>query len=277
MPLAAALTVAWMLTGQITVAQGAAAGSRALLGNFASPPDWIDQETGSGGTTFMGQNLSAGQDVGVWLTEFWNRSVKHIWTLDGSAPGPGLTVTPDLSAPNGRLTWDPGLPYVVETNGVDIIGKVVDSRPNTKLVHVTTKPWRLREAYYGRSDDGWLTGANGDATSADGTYAYFGPGSKPGKLTVIVERAAFCHESPGTNAVVRIGPVALNEQRAPIVKHATTVRRFHVGDCTVHRFTVKARPPVAVQVHVSPLQLGTDYDVPDSRLFGVQFGASFAR
>lgn len=277
LPLVAAATLAWMLTGEITVAQGAATGSSALIGHYASPPNWIDRDTHEAGTTFMGQNLSAGQDVGVWLTEFWNRSVKHIWTLDGSAPGPGLTQTPDLTAPDGTLTSDPGLPFVVETNGVDLIGKTIAELPNTKLVRLSTRPWRLRQAYYGRSDDGWITGGGGEAATAQGTYAYFGPGTAPGKLTVTVGRAGFCHDSPGTNAVVRIGPVALNEQRAPIVAHPLLVRRFHVADCSVHPITVRVRPPVAVQISVSPLTLGTDYDVPDNREFGAQIGASFTR
>ena len=276
MPVVAAATVAWMLTGQITVAQGAAAGSRALLANYVSPPTWIDDETGRAGTTFMGQNLSAGQDVGVWLTEFWNRSVQNIWTLDGSAPGPGLTTTPDLVAPNGTLRHDPGQPYVVQTNGVDIIGKVIDQRTNTQLVRIS-HPWRLQQAYYGRSDDGWITGANGDATSADGTFAYFGPGTAPGKLDLTIGRPGFCHDSPGTNAVVRIGPVALNQQRAPIVTHPAYVRRLHVADCSINHIVVTVRPPVAVEIHVSPLQLGTDWDIPDSRLFGAQIGATFTR
>jgi hypothetical protein len=270
-----ALVLAWMLTGQITVAQGAAAGSRALLANFVSPPDFVDRETNRAGTTFMGQNLSAGQDVGVWLLEFWNRSVKNIWTLDGSAPGPGLTTTPDLTARDGRLSSDPFLPYVIATNGVDLIGKIVDSRPNLQLLRLTTRPWRLKQSFYGRSDDGWITGANGDATSADGTYAYFGPETKPGILTLNVRRSGFCHDSPGTNATVTVGPVALNEQRAPVVDHPTYVKRFHVADCSNNVIRVKVRPPVAAQVHVTPLTLGTDYGVPDSREFGVQLDAAF--
>jgi hypothetical protein len=34
-------------------------------------------------------------------------------------------------------------------------------------------------------------------------------------------------------------------------------------------------PPVAVQVHVSGLALGTDYGVSDSRLFGAHLGFRF--
>ena len=114
---------------------------------------------------------------------------------------------------------------------------------------------------------------NGDATSADGTYAYFGPETKPGILTLNIRRSGFCHDSPGTTARVTIGPVALNEQRAPVVEHAQYRKTFHVADCSNNVIRVKARPPVAAQVHVTPLTLGTDYGVPDNRLFGVQLDA----
>jgi hypothetical protein len=53
------------------------------------------------------------------------------------------------------------------------------------------------------------------------------------------------------------------------------VLRFHVDDCTVRHIRIRVRPPVAVQIHVSPLTLGTDYGIPDSRLFGVRVGFSF--
>jgi hypothetical protein len=268
-------TATWMLAGEITSANGAATTARHYYDNLPQPVDWIDADTGSAGATFIGQNLTAGQDLGINLLEFWNRSVKNIWSLDGSAPGPGPVTTPDLRSRNGRLSSDPGLPYVVLTNGVDLIGTTVDTRPNTVLKRIDGHPWRLRQTTYGVSDDGWISGVNGDATSADGAYAYFGPGTSPGLLKADVGRSGFCPNSGGTNAVVRIGPVALNEQRAAVVRDPIRVLRFHVDDCTVRHIRIRVRPPVAVQIHVSPLTLGTDYGIPDSRLFGVRVGFSF--
>jgi hypothetical protein len=276
--LAAAVTVTWMLTGEITSADGTAHASRSYLTGLPQPPDWVDQATNGAGTTFLGQNLSLGQDVGVWLLEFWNRSVKHIWTLDGvSTPGPGPTLTPDLQSADGELRYDPGLDYVVETNGVKLIGTVVASRPNLDVVKLASHPWRLQQASFGISDDGWIAAASTDATSADGGYAYFGPGTAPGLVTVDVGRPGFCNHSPGTTAVVTIGPVALNEQRAPVVDHPVITRRVHVADCSHNYVKARVRPPFAVQIHVSPLTSGTDYGVPDSRMFGVQPGFTFKR
>ena len=268
-------TGTWMLAGEITSANGAAAGAKQYYDNLPKPVDWVDRDTGGKSVTFIGQNLTAGQDLGVNLLEFWNRSVKNIWSLDGTAPGPGPVTTPDLRSHTGRLSSDPGLPYALLTNGVQLIGPTVDTRPNYVLTRLTAHPWRLRQTTYGVSDDGWIATANGDATSADGGYAYFGPGHAPGILHVDVGRKVFCAASAGTNVVVKVGPVALNEQRAAIVTHPTHVLRYHVPDCSIRHLTFVVRPPVAVQIHAAPLTLGTKYGIPDSRLFGVQVGFAF--
>ena len=51
---------------------------------------------------------------GIWPLEFWNRSLKRVWSLDGTAPGPGPTLTPDLAQADGAL-YDryAGVDYVV--------------------------------------------------------------------------------------------------------------------------------------------------------------------
>ena len=38
--------------------------------------------------TYLGQALGSNYDFGLGLTEFWNRSVDNVWTLDGSSPAP---------------------------------------------------------------------------------------------------------------------------------------------------------------------------------------------
>lgn len=260
-------TVTLMLTGEITSANGAAAGARTYYDNLPQPPWWVDDATHGRGVTFLGQALTQGDDLGVNLDEFWNRSLKNIWSLDGTAPPPGPTWTPDLLRPDGALSSDPGLPYVLETSAVDLVGPVVAYVPGQKLIAVP-HPWRLRQATYGVSSDNWVA-SGGEAPSADGTYAFFNRAAGPGTVAIDVDRKTFCVGSPGTNVVVKVGPVALTQQRTPVVTHPTHVYRFHLKDCTKHPISVQATPPVAVQVHVSPLTLGTRYGVPDSRYFGV--------
>ena len=269
-------TVTWMLTGTITSARGAATTSDQYAANLAQPFDWIDQADHGGSATYLGQNISSGQALGVNLLEFWNHSVKNIWTLDGSAPGPGPTLTPDLVNRYGTLSHDPGLPYVVAANGVNVIGQVVASRTRLTLVRLLHHPWRLHQASYGVSDDGWI--ASGDATTpASGTWAYFGPQTTAGTVAIDVNRSGFCAPSaPPTHVVVRVGPLALNEQRAPTVARATSVLRVLVASCSVHTLHVRIAPPLAVVVTAEQTVQPTQYGASDNRHLGVQVGFSFS-
>jgi hypothetical protein len=276
MLVACTVALTWMLAGEINSSLGSAVGSREYAGNLPKPLDWIDRSTGQGGSTFIGQNISSGQALGVNLLEFWNRSVQHIWSLDGSAPGPGPTLTPDLRDRYGTLSHDPGLPYVVATERVNLIGPIVDSKPGLTLRRIEQHPWRLHDTALGVSDDGWISGST-DNPVADGTYAYFGPETTPGTLTITVGRRGFCAaDAPGTHVVVRVGPLALNEQHAPSVARAAWTRRFALVNCTEQKFAVTIAPPLAVQVHADPTVKPSDFGISESRELGAQVGFSFS-
>jgi hypothetical protein len=256
----------WGLAGEVTSARGSENGARQLAANLPQPLDWVDQADGGKGVTYLGQQI--GSNIGVQLTEFWNSSIEHIMTLDGTGPGPGGSLTPDLAKPNGTLRDDPGLEYVLTDNGVQMIGDVVKRNRSLTLVRVT-HPWRLRETYYGRAPDGWI------ADHPDATYAYFGP-ARRGVLNIVVSRAGFCAKSaPPTPVTIRIGPVALNQQRAPQVVRATSVRHVLLHSCQQFPIRLQTTAPVAVTVHVANLVRAKDYGLSDSRLLGAQFGASF--
>ncbi len=276
MLLACMVALSWMLAAEVNSSLGSAVTSRDYATNLPKPLDWIDRSTDQGGATFIGQNISSGQALGVNLLEFWNRSVKHIWSLDGSAPGPGPTLTPDLGDRNGTLSHDPKLPYVVATDRVNLIGPVVDSKPGLTLRRIESHPWRLHDAALGVSDDGWISGSSDDPV-ADGTYAYFGPETKPGTLTITVGRRGFCATgAPGTRVTVRVGALALNEQHAPSVGHATWIQGFALANCTERKFTLIMTPPLAVQIHADPTVKPSDYGVSESRELGAQVGFSFS-
>ncbi len=263
-------TVSWLLAGEVTSARGSQQSAKDFVHNLPSPLDWVDQDVKGADVTYLGQALGPTYDYGLGLTEFWNGSVRRVYTLDGTAPGPGPTLTPDLAATDGRLRVDPGDPYVLEDNGVRLVGRTVDARGSLTLVRVV-HPWRLSESYYNRSPDGWIP----SDTVHDGRWAYFGPYTT-GKLTVDVSRAGFCAQTaPPTPVTVRIGPVALDQQRAPIVRHATHTVRFLLRSCEDHPVTVPVRAPVAVDVHIARLVRPSDYGVNDSRLLGAVMSGTF--
>ena len=56
--------------------------------------NWVDRHVHGQPVTYLGQEIK--DPNGLWLTEFWNRSLKHVDSLDGSAPGPGPTYAPNL-------------------------------------------------------------------------------------------------------------------------------------------------------------------------------------
>ena len=80
---------------------------------------------------------------------------------------------------------------------------------------------------------------------------------------------------PPTPVTLRIGPVALNSQRAPVVRRPTTVRHFLLPFCKHRPVQLRTTAPVAVELHVDDLALGTDFGLSDTRELGAQFSGSF--
>ena len=115
--------------------------------------------------TFLGQAII--DPNGLWLTEFWNRSIRHVYSLDGTAPGPGPTVRPTCrpTAPSTRCrttaTCSPGL-------GVTLQGQLV-RREGAFTLYKRTTPWKLLDAVQ-------------HSTPTDGrsavAYTYFKPGQR---------------------------------------------------------------------------------------------------
>ena len=141
---------------------------------------WLDDATGGKRTLYLGQQMT--DPNGEWLLEFWNPLRAAVWSLDGTAPGPGPTLTPGSGLPNGALcstTLD--YPYVVEERGMDVVGKVVathdhvagGSLQNWRLVRIAP-PLRLRDFVTGQYADGW--------SGADSAYTRFSSGEtqRPG-------------------------------------------------------------------------------------------------
>lgn len=276
--LACLTTAVGMSAGQVTSVRGSISAAKQSMANLAKPVNWIDQATHGQGVTYIGNHI--GDPTGLWLTEFWNESIQHVDTLDGSAPGPGPTVTPTLWHVDGSMTGDPSLNYVVAESDVLLAEPVVKRLGGLTLYKLPSHPWRLQQVVYGRTGDGWIIGTSDDR-SADGTYAYFGPGHRVGTLTVQVGRQ-FCPSkgAPRAHAVVRVGRLALSSQNIPVVGRVLAVRRFLVPTCATPKHPVETlvfhiAPPLAVLVNVSPTISPADYGSSDARQLGAQVGFGF--
>ncbi len=255
---AALVAVAWSLTGEITSARGSNASANALVANLPKPLDWVDVAANRDPVTFFGQNV--GDANGVWLLEFWNKSIVHDWTLDATAPRPDPTITPDVKSVDGRMHPDPGTDYVLTSGGVEVQGTTVDTRPGLVLRRIT-HPWRLQTALFGRGGDGWI--------GSDALYARLGPGRPRGTVAVSASRSGFCNQSaPKAHVTIKVGDAALNSQFKPVLGTVRATRHRVLANCATWVEKIPARPPFVVTVHVTPLVRPSDYGASDARELG---------
>ena len=193
---AAVLVLAWGLTGQISAANYSNDASQSLIDNYPRPLTWLDEKTHGKPTLYLGQHLNSGTDLGVWLTEFWNRSLRNVWSVDGSAPGPGPTQTPNTHA-DGRLYPPPpgGVDYVLAEPGIELDGTLVGRPPETGrwFLYRVKKPLRYAFNETGVFADGQTGCDRAPCPEAESAYNRFStPGQKPGYAVVDVSRVNAC-------------------------------------------------------------------------------------
>ena len=149
----AALTLAWTGTAEVYAAHGESLFSSRLYATLPKPANWLDRSTQGGSVTFLGQSVKDPNPV--WLLEFWNRSLTKVWALDGTAPGPGATATPDLKNPDGTLS-NPDTGFVLVTPGVDIAGQPLGEPTGEYTLFRLDGRLQLRTAQTGVYPDGWM-------------------------------------------------------------------------------------------------------------------------
>lgn len=268
----AAAVLAWNISGQIAAATYSNDYSKFILGNFPHPPTWLDGVTGGQPAVYLGQNVDEGSALGIRLTEFWNRSLKDVWSLDGTAPGPGPVLTPDLVATDGRLSPDPRRPYAVVEQGIELAGTVVARPPRSGrwFVYRVRGPLRLAHAQTGIFADGWMS-------SASAYNRYTTPGDKAGSAVVTVSRAAWGGPDKPGRVVISVGTLVKGADRQPHIGKVTAVRRWVVHTKGRRRFVIPApAAPFRVEVTVTPTFSPADYeDSSDRRELGAQVSYDF--
>jgi hypothetical protein len=237
---AAVLVLAWTMTAQLAAATASNSFSRDFLRNLPAPADWVDRATGGEPTLYLGQKIS--DKNGLWLHEFWNRSIKQVWSLDGSAPGPGPTLTPDLTSRTGTLAGDPDYDYVLAEQSIDLVGKVVERKGGWRLYRIE-RPLRLATSISGIYSDGWV-GADHEADIVTARYNRFAtPGNRASTMLVWVSRKAWCGKNIPGKVTIRIGPLALGPEKNGVLQSVTQERRWVVNACDEQTFTLPAPPP----------------------------------
>jgi hypothetical protein len=247
----AAGVLVWGFTGELSFASASNRASDRFVDNIRRPFTWVDDATGGKPTLYLGQQMA--DPNGEWLLEFWNPHslIGRVWSLDGTAPGPGPTLTPDPALPDGALSHDPHYPYVVEEQGMNVVGPVVathqhvagGSLQNWRLVQVTP-PLRLRDFITGQYADGW--------SGASSAYTRFSSGERPGRVRIVVARPWGGKDVPG-RVTVRLGPSVIGDDNQPHVGMPMVVKTFVLHANGVKRLVLPAPGPhFRVEVNVTP-------------------------
>ena len=258
--LAAALLCVWLLTGEIYATHGNTDYANVFAKNLPAPRDWVDAATHGAKVTFLGQGVTDGNPL--WLTEFWNRNVRRVGSLNGVAPGPGPIFSPSLVTNDGKLDDYNGDPYTLTANGVQLAAPIVAQRDGFTLYRTET-PWRLLEQQQNVYADGQATNPI--------TYTYF-PRGGPGKLVVSLSRTSYNSPGPPAKATIRVGTVKLDPNGEPELDRVLIVRHALVHNGKLTKVPVPiAATPFMVTVTVLPT-----YSTPtDSRLIAAQPGFTF--
>jgi hypothetical protein len=263
----ACLVTTWTLTTEIYAARGLNLFSERLHGSTPRPVDWVDRATGGEPAMFLGQQINDHNPI--WLLEFWNQSIEKFWSLDGTASVP--TLSPDLGAPDGRLSPDPGVDWVVTGNGVEVVGERVGEPHGGMTLFRVTPPVRFRYAQNGVSTDGWM--------GARATYSQYAPdeGVSRGFARISLSRQGACGANvPTSDVVVRLGTVAVRDKQPGFGTVQEVVRR-KLAPCAVQPVVIRATVPYHVEVTVSPTFVPAEVDPSsgDVRELGAQVRFDF--
>jgi hypothetical protein len=277
----AAAVVGWNLTGEFAFASASNRFSDRFEENLRPPFGWVDDHTHGAPTLYIGQQMN--DQNGEWLLEFWNRSIKAVWSLDGTAQGPGPVLTPDPRSADGALCshgrcGDWGYPYVVQETGIEVVGKTVATHLHRAgggleawhLVRIDP-PLRLRGAATGVYSDGW--------TGSFSAYTrYSTEGNRAGRLRVVVSRAAWGGPNKTGHVTVAIGPIVIGDDKQPHLGKPTEVKHFDIHSKEEIPLVLRAPGPrFRVEVTITPTFVPKELapDQSDNRQLGAKVSYVF--
>jgi hypothetical protein len=250
---AAVVVVTWGLTAEVYAAAGESHLSRQVARNVAAPLDWIDRATGGASTVVLGQQITDPKPVQV--TEFFNTSIRKMWSLDGTAINVGGPIlTPDLGASDGTLSPAPGTRYALALNGVELRAPIVARRGRDTLYRVDGGPLKLTSAVTGIESDGWIAGSSDDPSTARASYTRYDVSRDgPGFADVTLSRVAWCGKDVPGRATVRVGPVAIGPDKQPAIGRVTASETKILHHCRAKGFALPVpNVPWRMEITVHP-------------------------
>lgn len=282
---AAVLVLSWTVTAEISAAGASNSFSNDFTANIQPPLDWLDRAVHGRPVLYLGQSVT--DPNGLQILEFWNRSIVHVWSLDGTAPAP--TLSPDLAQTNGRLYPNPrDVEYVLAEPGVDVVGTTVATHWHVdagtrKLWRVVrfAPPLRLAHSVLGIQPDGWIVSPDGKLPALSVYNRFVTAGGRAGTAIVTISRLAWGGEGaadiPG-HVTITVGTLVKRDKQ-PALGRVTAIRRWVVHSHGIRRFRIPTpKPPFRIEVRVSPTFVEADLDprLSDRRHLGAQVGYAFA-
>jgi hypothetical protein len=261
-PVTIVLLLGWMLAGEISMTYGLDQGADAFVKNLPKPLNWVDVASHGQPVTYLGQAIL--DPNGENLTEFWNRSIHYVASLDGTAPGPGPTSTPNLVNASGLLDETTGTHYVLADIGVVLDGRIV-ARGGAMTLYRIDGPWHLLDAVQAVDTDSWCQNWC--------SFTYYKP-HQSGTLVIDIGRQGYKGLGEAGRATLSIGSVLLDKNGSVQLKDVYK---------RIHRLVRNGQPGV-VRVHVAHTPVRVEISIPntlphkytdDPRNLGAQVGFTF--
>ncbi|MGZ4399445.1 MAG: hypothetical protein ACXVYM_01080 [Gaiellaceae bacterium] len=250
----------WSVTAEMAAAAGVRRHATPFYNNLPHPLNWIDRATHGQPVIYLGSALSnsANRTAGIFLLEFWNKSIKQVWSTDGTAPPP--EITPDYDARGVLLnsSHEPaatGYRYVVTDGAIDLVG--TDITPNmpglgTLRLWRIEQPLRLQDTTTNITSDGWIGGPNGRESDF---LVWSTPGYRHTEVVINLSRANTCDRRT-THILVQAGAMKIVGRQPAIGKviHSERARvPFRLGCAPLPTFTFEAPPaPFVVRTQIWP-------------------------
>ncbi len=227
---------------------------------------WIDRAVGPNADVAV--LWSGGNRYGVWQNEFWNRSVRRVYSLGGTMSGSLPAVAVSIGAADratgilrdrkGHTLLDQ---YVLTSSGVTLVGRRVAADPAKKLVlYRVSVPVRVTTSIVG------LYPEPANPWSA-GRVIWTRSECRPGTLTAIVSSDALLFR--GTTQTLTIGGT-------------TPAQTLHLPPTTSHRqLTLPLTPrngvcrvTFAISPTRRPIDVAREHST-DTRALGLHFNALY--
>ena len=121
--------LAWNVTAEVYAAIGEHDFSARVEANLPKPNDWVDRAAGDGTVVYARPADDRRPDRGDLRPSSGTGRSAKVWSVDGTGPGPGHTLTPDLAGRRRDAVPDPETDYVLATNGVEVVGRRSSREP----------------------------------------------------------------------------------------------------------------------------------------------------